>query len=258
MKYTTISFERSNGTGVLTMNTPETLNTLSGQCIAELEHLLIELEAMDDIRVVIITGAGKAFVAGADIAYMAALTSDQSREFSAATSRLYARMANMKTIFIAAVNGFALGGGCELAMACDMRIASEKAKFGLPEVGLGILPGGGGTQRLARLVGMGKAAELIFTGDMISADEALAIGLVNRVVPAETLLDQAQTLAGKILKNAPHAVRYAKACLQQSQPGFEAGIAFESAMFGLCFSSPDQREGMQAFLEKRPAQFSKK
>ena len=238
------------------MNAPKTLNALSDVTIRELSQALDQIDADDSVRAVVVTGSGKAFVAGADISYMSALTPEQARSFARDTTGLYRRMADSRKVFLAAVNGFALGGGCELALACDLRVASEHARFGLPEVSLGILPGGGGTQRLARLVGTQKAKEMILTGDPIRAAEALDIGLVCRVVSADDLLDCTYDLARRILKNAPLAVKYARECIQRSEEmDLEAGIEYENAMFGLCFATPDQQEGMAAFLEKREAQF---
>ena len=258
MEYQTIIVEQNGALCTLTMNNPKTLNALSDVTIQELSHALTALEANPEIRVVIITGSGKAFVAGADIAEMSVLGAERARQLGKETHALYRQMGQSSKIFIAAVNGFALGGGCEYALACDLRIASDRAKFGLPEVSLGILPGGGGTQRLPRLVGSAKAAELMFTADIISAEEALALGLVNSVVPAEELLEAAQKLAARILKNAPLAVVYAKKCLRQSEEStLEAGLEYESTLFGMCFATVDQKEGMRAFLEKRPAEFQK-
>lgn len=256
MTYKTIAVESHDGVCLLTMNRPEVLNALSGEVICELNEALAQLERNQDIRVVILTGAGKAFVAGADIAYMERLSAEQARIFACDTDAVYEKIRRSSKIFIAAVNGFALGGGCELALACDLCLASERAKFGLPEVGLGILPGGGGTQRLSLRVGEQKAKEMILTGQQIKADEALRIGLILQVTSSDSLLDEAYALARRILKNAPLAVSYAKACIQRVQaPVLDPGIEYESLMFGLCFATADQREGMRAFLEKRPPEF---
>lgn len=256
MSYETILLNIENGVATITMNNPKTLNALSDVTIRELSDSLTVLEADDTVRVVIVTGSGKAFVAGADVSYMADLTPEQARVFARDTTDIYQRMSESNKVFIAAVNGFALGGGCEFALACDLRIASEFAKFGLPEVSLGILPGGGGTQRLTKLVGTQKAKEMILTGNPIRANEALQIGLVCKVVNADDLLPAAQDLAASIMKNAPMAVQYARECIQQSE-GLDVptGIKYENMMFGLCFATPDQKEGMHAFLEKRKAVF---
>lgn len=254
--YKTILLDMAGSTATITMNTPQTLNALSDLTIHELSKALDQLEADTSIRVVLITGTGKAFIAGADISYMSQLTPEQARIYANATTEIYRKISESKKVFIAAVNGYALGGGCEFVLACDLCIASERAKFGLPEVSLGILPGGGGTQRLTRLVGIQKAKELILTAATISAEEALTIGLVCRVVPEEELLPVARELATKILQNAPQAVQYARECIQKAENmDLESGIKFENSMFGLCFATPDQKEGMQAFLEKRKANF---
>lgn len=256
MTYQNIIMESRDGICLLTMNRPEVLNALSGEVICELNEALAQLERDPSVRVVILTGAGKAFVAGADIAYMERLSAEQARIFASDTDAVYEKIHRSSKIFIAAVNGFALGGGCELALACDLCLASERAKFGLPEVGLGILPGGGGTQRLSLRVGAQKAKEMILTGRQIKADEALRIGLVLQITPADSLLEEAYALAGRILKNAPLAVSYAKACIQRAQaPLLCPGVEYENLMFGLCFATADQREGMRAFLEKRPPSF---
>ena len=256
MEYKTIQLDFQDGICLLTMNNPKTLNAMSDVTIAELSSALDEIEQDNSIRVVIVTGNGKAFIAGADIGYMKNLDSEQAREYAKSTTDVYDKIRDSKKVFIAAINGYAFGGGCEFALACDLCIASENARFSQPEVSLGILPGGGGTQRLARLVGVQKAMELILTGSVIRADEALRIGLVCAVVPAEDLMDRAYEMANRILKNAPLAVKYARECIRQSEMlTLNAGIEYENAMFGLCFASPDQGEGMAAFLEKRAANF---
>lgn len=256
MDYETILLNIEDGVGMITMNHPKTLNALTTASIRELSAALDELEADKSVRVVIITGAGKAFVAGADISYMADLTPEEARAYAHDTTEIYQKIAGSKKVFIAAVNGYALGGGCEFALACDLRIASEYAKFGLPEVSLGILPGGGGTQRLTKLIGSQRAKELILTADVIRAGEALELGLVCKVVSADDLLPAARELAAKIMRNAPLAVQYARECIQQAENlDIHAGIAYENTMFGLCFATTDQKEGMHAFLEKRKANF---
>ena len=240
----------------VTINRPEALNALSPAMLRELDAVLDELEA-SSAAVVILTGAGKAFVAGADIAQMRGIGAEEARAFSELGSRGFRRLELFRLPVIAAVNGFALGGGCELAMACDIRVASDKAKFGQPEVGLGIIPGFSGTQRLPRIVGVSKAKELILTGDMIKADEALAIGLVSTVAPHEELLPACGALAKKIAKNAPLAVSYAKAAVNRGlDTNVETGMAMEQGLFGLCFATADQKEGMAAFAEKRSPRFA--
>ncbi|MBK5252042.1 MAG: enoyl-CoA hydratase/isomerase family protein [Peptostreptococcaceae bacterium] len=236
----------------VTFNDPEKLNALTPSWLREFSEVLSNLELDDEIGVVILTGKGKAFIAGADIPYMKEMNPQEAANYARFTTNLYRRMEEMNKVFIAQVNGFALGGGCEVALACDIRVASEAAKFGLPEVTLGILPGGGGTQRLARLVGQGKARELIFTGDIINAEEAKAIGLVNSVVPPEELEEETNRIAAKILKNSLSAVRYSKEAILTGQDlDLHTAINVEKELFALCFTTKDQKEGMAAFVEKR-------
>ena len=250
-------FENQDGIGVLTINRPQALNALNSQTINELRNFF-ENEALDDsVHVVIITGSGqKAFVAGADIPEMQPMSVEQACAFSRDGQSTFDLIENLPKPVIAAINGFALGGGCELAMACDIRLASDKARFGQPEVGLGIIAGYGGTQRLPRLVGKGVAKELLFVGEMISAAEALRIGLVNKVVAAEELMGLAKAMAQKIMSRAPVAVKLTKAAVNQGLDGdLKSGLALEAEMFGRCFGTSDQNVGMAAFLEKRSAQF---
>ena len=258
-QYDTLYTEKTaEGIAVLTMNHPENLNALSGQTIADLLAAVDDLEKDSSIRVVIVTGMGKAFVAGADIAYMKSLTIEEARKYAYETNLVYEKIHRSGKVYIAAVNGYALGGGCEFMLACDMAIASDRAKFGLPEVGLGTLPGGGGTQRLSHRVGTQMAKALILTGDIIKADRAEQIGLILKSVPGEELMDEAMQLAGKILKNAPLAVKYAKECIQQSiAPLLYSGIEFENTLLGGCFATDDLREGMTAFVEKRDPVYTK-
>jgi enoyl-CoA hydratase len=233
---------------------PQVLNALSSDLLKEADVLLDSLQ--DEVDVIVLTGEGRAFVAGADIEEMRGLSAEQGRRFGQLGARLFRRIERMPQPVIAAVNGFALGGGCELALACDIRIASEKAKFGQPEVTLGIIPGFSGTQRLPRIVGAAKAKELILTGALIDAAEALRIGLVSRVVPGEELLPACMDLARQIARNAQVAVRYGKAAINAGLgTDLETGIALEQDLFGLCFATEDQKEGMAAFLEKRRPAF---
>ena len=207
----------------------------------------------------IITGEGRSFVAGADIGEQCPMDLEAGRKWARRGSSVFRRIEKLEIPTIAAVNGFALGGGCELALTCDIILASEKAKFGQPEVGLGITPGFSGTQRLPRRVGIGKAKELIFSGKMIKADEAKTIGLVNEVYAPEALMDAALEMARSFTKNAPIAVKYAKACIDRGmQMDLDDGIALENEMFAMCYATADQKEGMTAFLEKRPAVFQNK
>jgi len=242
---------------IVSINRPAALNALDSETLSELGAAMTELAENQAVKAIILTGAGnKAFVAGADIAYMQPLTALQGKEFGEQGQRVFSQIENLPKPVIAAVNGFALGGGCELTMACDIRIASEKAKFGQPEVGLGITPGFGGTQRLARLVSPGMAKEILFTGDMYGAQDALRIGLVNKVVPPEELMDVCKKMAKKIASNGPVAVRFTKEALNQGRNmDLEKAISIEADLFGMCFSTADQKEGMSAFLAKRKAEF---
>ena len=257
--YQTIKYVKEDAIGVLTIDRPEALNALNSTVISELEQLIGEVERDLELRALIITGAGRSFVAGADIGEQKPLTLDGGRRWGQRGSALMRRIEKLEIPTIAAVNGFALGGGCELALSCDIILASEKAKFGQPEVGLGITPGFSGTQRLPRRVGIGKAKELIYSGKMIKADEAEKIGLVNAVYAPEELLPGAIEMAKSFTKNAPIAVKYAKACIDRGmQMDIDDGIALENELFAMCFATEDQKEGMGAFLEKRPAVFENK
>ena len=245
--------EVENGIALMTINRPKALNALNSETLAELNTCLAELENNDDVKVVILTGSGeKSFVAGADISEMVNATPAEGRKMGLLAREAFGRLENMPQVTIAAVNGFALGGGCEISMACDIRVASDNAKFGQPECGLGILPGFGGTQRLPRLVGKGRAKELIFTCDMISADEAFRMGLANHVVPQAELIDYCKAMAGRIMKNGPLAVALAKQAINTgSDTDLDSGLKLEANLFGLSFSTADKMEGMTAFLEKR-------
>ena len=245
--------EVENEIAVVTINRPKSLNALNSETLAELNTSLAEIEGRTDIKVVILTGSGsKSFVAGADISEMVNATPAEGRAMGLLAREAFGRLENMPQVTIAAVNGFALGGGCEISMACDIRVAAENAKFAQPECGLGILPGFGGTQRLARLVGKGRAKEMIFTCDMIDAQDAYRIGLANHVVPQEELLDYCKAMAGRIMKNAPYAVSLAKQVINSgADMDLDNGLKLEANIFGLSFSTEDKMEGMTAFLEKR-------
>ena len=246
-----VDLEQRGSIGILTMNRPEALNALNDQVLRDLDAALDAVEANDEILVVILTGAGRSFVAGADIGQMKDFTSVQAKKFGAYGNSVFLKLENFPKPVIAAVNGFALGGGCELAMSCDIRLASEKAKFGQPEVGLGITPGFGGTQRLARIVGVSNAMELILTAKVIKAEEAKEMGLVSHVYPAEELMDKAMELAQAIAANAQVAVRQSKAAISHGlQTDMYTGAAFEAEAFGLCFSTEDQKDAMTAFVNK--------
>lgn len=261
MSYTefqTIKVSVDGAIATLTINREAVLNALSTTVITELTSAVGELELSTDVRVVIVTGAGKAFVAGADIAEMVELAPRQAQAFSEMGGALGNAIETSEKPYIAAVNGFALGGGCELALACDFIHASEKAKLGQPEVKLGVIPGFGGTQRLARRVGVAKAKELCMTGDQIDAAEALRIGLVDAVWPHDELMGKVTDLALRIAANGPLAVAECKRLIHQGQSvSLEASLALEQRAFGMLFSSADQREGMSAFLAKpkRKAEF---
>lgn len=257
MDYKYLKVEKEGYIGIITVNRPEVLNALNREVLQEINKAAEYMEKDDEVRVVIITGAGeKAFVAGADIKEMQPLNAVEGRSFGKLGQEVFRRLETMEKPVIAAVNGFALGGGCELAMAADIRIASEKAKFGQPEVTLGITPGFGGTQRLPRLVGEGRAMELILTGRMINAEEALRIGLVNAVYPAEKLMEEAKKLAEMIARNAPLAVKFSKAAINKGlQTDIDTAMAIEADLFGLCFATEDQKEGMKAFINKEKVEF---
>ncbi|HLU39454.1 MAG TPA: enoyl-CoA hydratase-related protein [Planctomycetota bacterium] len=241
------------GIATLTVNRPDKLNALDARTIAELGDAVAELDRDDGVGVVILTGAGeKAFVAGADIGMLADQTVAQGRANAAAGQALTLAIERSRKPYLAAINGFALGGGLELALACDMRFAAHSAKLGLPEVGLGIIPGYGGTQRLPRLIGMGLALELILTGEHIGAEEAMRIGLVNKVFPAAELLASVRAIANKILAKGPTAVALAKEAARRGYAGtLEQGLALEADLFGVISATDEMREGLRAFLEKR-------
>jgi enoyl-CoA hydratase len=242
-------YESKGGITYITVNRPAVRNALNSTTMLELHDALQQAKNDADVRVVILTGSGdKAFVAGADINELATLTPVDGKEYARAGQVVFDSIEQLGKPVIAAVNGYALGGGCELAMACTFRIASENAMFGQPEVKLGIIPGYGGTQRLARLVGRGQAAQILVTGEMVSSGEALRIGLVNQVVPQANLLATAEAIAKKIMANAPLAVKF---CLD----AMDRGMEFEATMFGLCCATDDMKEGTKAFLEKREAKF---
>lgn len=256
MEYQFLKYDNSReGIGILTISSPATLNALNTTILGELNAFIDELDT-NTIRVLIITGEGKAFVAGADIAQMSNLNAEEGYQFGKFGATVFKKIEDLPIPVIAAVNGFALGGGCELAMACDIRIASQKASFGQPEVNLGIIPGFSGTYRLSKLVGQGIAKELIYTGNRIMADEALRIGLVNKVVAPEELLDATLTMAESILTSAPIAVRLAKKCINENYDLNACdAIELENKYFSECFATADQKEGMAAFLGKRKAMF---
>jgi len=256
--FANILYEKKGAIAHVTLNRPKVMNALSHATWEDLESAFQDARDDDTVRGVILTGAGdKAFIAGADISELAHVTAVQAEQSSAFGQRVLNLIENLGKPVVAAINGFALGGGCETAMACTIRVASENAKFGQPEVKLGLLPGGGGTQRLPRLVGKGRALQLILTGGVISAAEAYRIGLVNEVVPPAQLIARAEAILNEIFSNAPLAVKFS---LQAVNDGLETtmaeGLALEASLFGLCAGTEDKKEGTSAFLEKRKAQFS--
>jgi enoyl-CoA hydratase len=257
MAYETLLYEKRNGIGYVSINRPEKLNALNQKVMAELTGCFENIQADQEVRAVILTGAGeKSFVAGADVSELAVQEPVEGQETSARGQRTLDLIENLGKPVIAAVNGYALGGGCELAMACTLRIASENARFGQPEVKLGIIPGYAGTQRLPRLVGKGRAMELILTGEPISAQEAYRIGLVNQVVASKDLMAAAETAARKIMTNGPLAVKLSMEAVNRGmEMTKEEGQFLEATLFGLCCTTTDMKEGTRAFLEKRPPTF---
>ena len=247
---------KEGGVVLVTVSRPKALNALNAATIEELQQIFDDIRDNHGVRAVVLTGDGKAFVAGADISEMADMDPTLAEAFSRRGQALFASIEALRVPVIAAINGYALGGGCELAMACDVLYASEKARFGQPEVNLGVIPGFGGTQRLTRLVGRAKASELIFTGRLINAQEALRIGLVCQIFSPEALLEGALKTADEIASKGPLAITAAKrVILAGADVPLERACDREAAAFGYCFSTSDQTEGMAAFLEKRPANF---
>ena len=253
-----VSCTIENHIAMVVINRPEALNALNPQVLTELYDVMVELDEDPAVKAVVLTGAGqKAFVAGADIAAMSAMDPNEALVFAQTGHRTMNKIADMRPFVIAAVNGYALGGGCELAMACDVRVASERARFGIPETTLGVIPGFGGTQRLPRLVGLGMAMELLATGRQVKADEAKEIGLVNRVVAADALMDTCLQLAQKIAGNSMSAIALGKKCVHSGlEMDLDKALQLEQQAFALTFATADQKEGMSAFLEKRPAAFT--
>lgn len=260
MTFDNLQFERDDAVAIVTFNRPKVLNALNGQTLTELEAAIAALKADAGIRAVVLTGAGeKSFVAGADINELAVQTPVEGKEHARRGQMIFDAIENLGKPVIAAVNGFALGGGCELAMACTIRLAADTARFGQPEINLGLIPGYAGSQRLPRLVGKGVALEILLTGDMITAQRAYEIGLVNRVVPAADLLAEARKLAHLLASKAPIASRYILEAVNQGMEApFAVGEFLETALFGTIASSEDMREGTKAFLEKRKAVWNNK
>jgi enoyl-CoA hydratase len=260
MAFENLLYEKRNGIGYVTINRPDKLNALNGKTMKELSECFQDIEKDDEVRAVILTGAGeKAFVGGADINELVVLTPVEGKEMSVRGQKILDLIEHLGKPVIAAINGYALGGGCELALACTLRVASENARLGQPEVKLGLIPGYGGTQRLPRLVGKGRALEMLLSGEPISASEAYRVGLVNQVVAAPDLMAAAEKLAQKIMANAPLAVKFALEAVNYGLEMPEAeGQFLEATLFALCCTTADMKEGTRAFLEKRPARFSGK
>lgn len=258
MTFENLQVEISEGIALVTITRPEALNALNSVTLDELQKLFNDVVADEALQVIILTGSGKkAFVAGADIAAMRPFSALEARRFAKLGHEVMRAIETCPKPVIAAVNGFALGGGCELSLSCDIRLVSDNARFGQPEVSLGVVPGFGGTQRLARLIGKGRALELILTGNMIDAEEAFRIGLANRVVTQEQLLDTAREMAKTIISKGGYAVRLAKEAVRNGlEMDLDKANQYEAELFSLCFASADQKEGMAAFLEKRPAVFT--
>lgn len=260
VEFTNIILQKDSRIATLFINRPKALNALNKDTLLDIKAAVENVRDDDHIDVLIITGAGdKSFVAGADISFMQEMNAIQGREFGLLGQSIFSLIEAIEKPVIAAVNGFCLGGGCELAMACDIRISSEKGKFGQPEVGLGVTPGFGGTQRLPRIVGPGMAKLILYTGDVIDAGEAFRIGLVDQVVASEVLMDYATRLAAKIAGKGQLAVRFCKVAVNDGmQTDIDRAMTLEADLFGLCFATEDQKEGMKAFVEKRKADFQGK
>ena len=254
MPYETILYEKRGGLADITLNRPDRLNAMNRQLAQELTQAIIEIETDEEIRVVVIHGAGRAFCAGADIKAM--VEGDSPADLVPIITALYTRIEALDRITIAAVHGYATGGGCELALACDLRLASTGARFGLPEIKLGLLPGAGGTQRLPRIIGVGRAKMVMYTGDLIDAETALDWGLVNQVAPEEELLDEATNLAQTLAARAPLAVRLIKSCIDVgSQMDLRSALEYEARSIQILAASEDAKEGTRAFAEKREPKF---
>ena len=260
MEFQNLKLAIADRIATLTISREKALNALNSETLEELRGAFLRLRHDDQAAGVILTGAGeKAFVAGADVKEMAGYQPLQARDFSLRTHHILGLIEKLGKPVVAAINGFALGGGCELAMACHLRVASENARLGQPEVKLGIMAGAGGTQRLPRLVGKGRALEILLTGEMISATEAFRIGLVNRVVPPVELIPTCKTIIQQMLKNGPLALRYSMEAVQNGlETSLEEGLFLESTLFGMCFATEDMKEGTRAFVEKRQADFKGK
>ena len=258
MNFNTIIYEKAEGIGIIKLNRPQRMNALSNEFLRELDLLIDDIKKDDEVRVLIITGDEKFFAVGADINELAGVITPKDAHLIEASSILN-KLENLEKPVIAAVSGPALGGGCELALACDIRIAAENAIFGQPEIKIGVIPGGGGTQRLSRLIGLGKAKELLYTGDSIDAQEAYRIGLVNKLVPVESLMDEAKKMALKLLRQPGFALKIIKMVVNDGiNMDLRSALAYEARCFEILFSTEDQKEGMRAFMEKRKPIFKGK
>ena len=257
MEYKTILYEKKEGIGIITLNRPDRMNALNSTLLRELDHVLSEIEEDSDVKVVIITGSEKFFAAGADITELDKMSTPVDvHGFIKEAQAVINKLEDLEKPVIAAVSGLALGGGCELAMACDLRIAAENAMFGQPEIKIGVIPGAGGTQRLPRLVGVTKAKELLYTGDSIDANEAYRIGLVNKVVPVASLMDEAMKMASKIARQPGVALRMTKFAVNSGMNmDLKSAMSYEARCFEILFSTEDQKEGVKAFIEKRKPAF---
>lgn len=259
MNYNNLVVKKDLNVAVVTFNRPNALNALNSEMLGEINHLIENLEVDDSVSVIIFTGEGKSFIAGADIAEMSELSALEGQKFGSFGQTVFEKIESLSKPTIAAINGFALGGGLELAMSCDIRYASKKAKFGQPEVGLGITPGFSGTQRLPKIVGLSNAKELIFTGKIISSSEALDMRLVTRIFEADSLIEESKALANQIAANAQIAVRLSKKAINEGfNKDIKTGNNLEALYFGMCFSTDDQKRGMKAFLNKEKANFTSK
>ena len=258
MTFKNLTIEKEGKIAIVTINRPDALNAINAETMSEIGHAMLEVGGEPEVRAIIVTGAGKAFVAGADISELKTASGMKARDISQLGQRTFSIIENLPKPVIAAVNGYALGGGLELAMACDIRIASTKAKMGQPEVTIGAVPGFAGTQRLPRLVGVGRAKEMLMTGAPIDAETALSWGLVNKVVEPEELMDAAKGMAAAIAKNGPIAIGLVKTCVTKGMStDVDAGGMHESDAFGMCFGDGEAGEGITAFFEKRPAKWAK-
>lgn len=256
MELKTLLFAKEDGIGVITLNRPSSMNGINDEMMMELSDLMDEIEADDEIRALIVTGGPKVFAAGGDIGYIAKLNTLEAEAFVALVHEAIDKIANLDKPVVAAISGLALGGGCELALCCDIRVASEESRFGLPEINLGIIPGAGAGQRLPRIIGMGWAKHLILTGSVIDAETAVRIGLVTRVVPKGQVMEEARKVAAGFLSKSPIALRTAKKCLNYGENvDLPSGLVFEQKMWSFLFSTEDQKEGMNAFIEKRKPKF---